>query len=62
LEGHEQLFTNDKVALINPKKKILERCLPLFKTDAEGYVIWNGVKVKSGGEYLQATLLNGTVS
>lgn len=33
LEGFEQLYTNEKVALINPKKKILERCLPLFKTD-----------------------------
>lgn len=49
LEGHEQLFTNDKVALINQKKKILERCLPLFKTDEEGFVVWNGIKVKSGG-------------
>lgn len=33
LEGFEKLYTNEKVALINPKKKILERCLPLFKTD-----------------------------
>ena len=49
LEGYEQLFTEEKVAIINPKKKILERCLPLFKTDAEGYVTWNGIRVKSGG-------------
>ena len=33
LEGFENLFGDEKVGLINPKKKILERCLPLFKTD-----------------------------
>jgi len=62
LEGHEALFTNDKVAIINPKKKILERCLPLFKTDAEGYVIWNGIRVKSGGEYIKSGIIKGNVS
>jgi aminoacyl tRNA synthase complex-interacting multifunctional protein 1 len=62
LEGHEQLFTEEKVAIINPKKKILERCLPLFKTDAEGYVAWNGIRVKSGGEYIKSEIVKGNVS
>jgi hypothetical protein len=62
LEGHEQLFGNEKVAIINPKKKILERCLPLFKTDAEGYVIWNGIRVKCGGEYIKSNIVKGNVS
>jgi hypothetical protein len=34
----------------------------LFKTDAEGYVIWNGIRVKSGGEYIKSEIIKGNVS
>jgi hypothetical protein len=50
------------VPIINPKKKILERCLPLFKTDGDGFVVWNGIKVKIGGEYLKSDIAKGNVS
>lgn len=35
--------------------------MPLFGTDGEGYVVWNGIKVKVGGNYLKSTMINAHV-
>ena len=42
LEGLEDKYSQDWQAEVNPKEKILEKCFPLFKTDSEGYAVWNG--------------------
>lgn len=47
LEGHEAKFTQDKLPVLNPKKKILEKCIGKFTSDAEGIAMWNGIKLKT---------------
>lgn len=42
LEGHEAKFTQDKLPVLNPKKKVLEKCIDKFTTDIEGVAMWNG--------------------
>lgn len=62
LEGFDELFGVEKCQLLNPKKKVLEKCLPFFKTDAEGYVTWNGIKLKTSGGYIKSIIVKGNVS
>ena len=64
LEGFEDLFAQgDLQPVLNPKKKILEKCIEFFKTDQEGFVVWKGIKLRTKEGYIKAaTLLNGNVS
>lgn len=48
--------------VLNPKKKILEKCLEHFRTDGEGFVTWKGIKARTSGGYLKAVILDGHVS
>jgi hypothetical protein len=49
--------------VLNPKKKIVERCLEHFKTDEEGYVTWKGIKARTkAGLIKAATVRNGHVA
>ena len=60
LEGHEDLFTQgDILPVLNPKKKILEKCSELFKTDGEGFVIWDGIRVRTKAGPIKAATING---
>lgn len=54
--------TEALLPVLNPKKKILEKCLPEFKTDAEGFVTWKGIRAKTSGGYLKARITQGSVS
>lgn len=64
LEGHENLFVQgDILPVLNPKKKVLEKCSEHFKTDAEGFVTWMGIKLRTkAGPIKAATITNGHVS
>ena len=64
LEGFEELFSQgDLQPVLNPKKKILEKCLEFFKTNEEGFVTWKDIKVRTKAGYIKAaTLNNGNVS
>jgi hypothetical protein len=44
------------------KKKTLERLLPHFQTDAEGFVIWKGIKLRTQAGYIRSVLKEGSVS
>lgn len=41
MEGYEAM-TQEKVKVVDPKKKILETVLPHFKTDGEGFAVFQG--------------------
>jgi tRNA-binding EMAP/Myf-like protein len=64
LEGFEELFPQGQLQpVLNPKKKIVERCLEHFKTDEEGYITWKGIKVRTkAGLIKAATVRNGNVA
>jgi len=64
LEGHEDLFAQGDIQpVLNPKKKILEKCVEFFKTDEEGFVTWQGIKLRTkAGPIKAATIKNGNVS
>jgi aminoacyl tRNA synthase complex-interacting multifunctional protein 1 len=62
LEGYESIFkAEERPSVLNPKKKVLEKCLEHFKTDGEGYVVWKGIKAKTSGGYLKTEIINGNV-
>lgn len=63
LEGFEELFPQGQLQpVLNPKKKIVERVLDHFKTDEEGYVTWNGIRVRTKAALIKAaTVRNGHV-
>lgn len=63
MEGHEGLFTQgDLLPVLNPKRKVVEKCLEHFKTDAEGYVVWQGIRLRTkNGLIKAATINNGNV-
>ena len=49
--------------MLNPKKKILEKCLEFLKTDNEGFVTWKDIKLRTKAGFLKAaTINNGKVS
>lgn len=49
--------------VLNPKKKVLERCLKDFKTDELGFVVWKGFKLMTKAGPIKAkTIKNGLVS
>lgn len=69
LEGHEAKFTQDKLPVLNPKKKILEKCIDKFTTDVEGAALWNGnnftklgIKLKTSEGYIIGPIPNGHLS
>ncbi len=48
--------------VLNPKRKVVEKCLEHFKTDQEGFVIWQGIRLRTKNEFIKsATINNGTV-
>lgn len=63
LDGFQELFVGgDILPVLNPKKKILEKSLELFKTDAEGFVLWQGHKLRTKNGFIKAaTIKNGNV-
>lgn len=61
LDGHEELCPD--VAVDASNSKVMERVLEKFKTDAEGHIVYNGIKVRSKTGYLKASAIkNGNVS
>jgi len=62
LEGSEQKFTQDKLPVLNPKKKILEKCINQFTTDSEGHALWNGQKLKTSEGYIMCPIKDGLLS
>lgn len=61
LEGFEEHFPDEKVDPCS--SKVLERVCGKFKTDGEGNIHYNGIKVKTSAGYLKvATIKNGNVS
>lgn len=64
MEGFEELFPQAQIQpVLNPKKKVLERCLEHFNTDEEGYVIWKGIKARTKAGWIKAkTVCGGHVS
>ena len=62
LEGFKEKFTQDKLPVVNPKKKILEKCIDKFTTDAEGYALWNGHKLATSEGLIQCPIANGLLS
>ena len=64
LEGFEELFPQGQIQpVLNPKKKIVEKCLEFFTTDGEGAVTWKGIKVRTKAGYIFAkTITNGHVA
>jgi len=63
LEGHENLFVGgDILPVLNPKRKVVEKCLEHFKTDQEGFVVWQGIRLRTkNGLIKAATINNGNV-
>lgn len=64
LEGFEGLFAQGPLQpVLNPKKKVLEKCMEHFKADEEGYVTWKGIRLRTKTNYIRApTVRNGNVS
>lgn len=62
LEGFEDKFSQDRQPELNPKKKILEKCIGKLATDAEGAAIWNGHKLKTSAGYIFCTIPNAHLS
>lgn len=63
LEGYEQLFRCEGIMpVLNPKKKVLDKCAEFFRTDAEGFVTWKGIRARTSGGYLRVKITEGTVS
>ena len=63
LEGHEELFKGGPILpVLNPKKKVLEKCLEHFRTDEEGFVTWRGIRARTSGGYLRSRIGLGNVS
>ena len=62
LDGFKEKFSQDKQPQLNPKKKILEKCIDKFTTDAEGLALWNGHKLMTSEGYIQCPIKNGLLS
>lgn len=61
LEGHEDKFPDVTVDACS--SKVMERVIEKFKTDADGNIVYNGVKVLTkAGPLKAATLKNANVS
>eukprot|EP00330_Aristerostoma_sp_ATCC50986_P005165 CAMPEP_0114594314 /NCGR_PEP_ID=MMETSP0125-20121206/15956_1 /TAXON_ID=485358 ORGANISM="Aristerostoma sp., Strain ATCC 50986" /NCGR_SAMPLE_ID=MMETSP0125 /ASSEMBLY_ACC=CAM_ASM_000245 /LENGTH=756 /DNA_ID=CAMNT_0001794465 /DNA_START=70 /DNA_END=2340 /DNA_ORIENTATION=+ len=57
VEGYEDKISQEMEKVVDPKKKILEKLLPLLKADAEGYATFMGAKLKTSAGYLKAKTL-----
>ena len=55
LEGHEALFPD--VAVDPSNSKVMERVLEKFKTDADGHIVYNGLRVKTKTGYLKSSAI-----
>lgn len=66
LEGNPingEPLKNDFQAVLNPKRKVPEKLLPLLKTDADRQATYNGIKLTtSAGPITAATLANSSIS
>lgn len=62
LEGFKEKFTQEKLPQLNPKKKILEKCIDKFTTDENGLAMWNGIKLMTSQGYIQCSIKNGQLS
>lgn len=61
LEGFEELFQTGEEILPVIKKKTLEKCKQHFSTDADGYVIWKGIKLRTKAGPVRSKITNGLV-
>ena len=61
LEGFEGI-SQEKEKVVNPKHKILEKCLPYTKTDEEGCAHFKGKKFLTSAGYVKASLTNANIS
>ena len=59
LEGNPigETFSQEPCSVLNPKKKIAEKFLPLLKTNANSEATFNGIKLVTNGGVLKATSL-----
>jgi len=62
LEGFQEKFTQDKLPQLNPKKKVLEKCIDKFTTNDEGLGLWNGYKLMTSEGYIQCPIKSGLLS
>jgi hypothetical protein len=52
----------DILPVLNPKRKVVEKCLEYFKTDQEGFVVWQGIRLRTKNGFIKAaTINNGNV-
>ena len=49
VEGYEDKISQEMEKVVDPKKKILEKLLPLLKADAEGYATFMGKRHVTNG-------------
>jgi methionine--tRNA ligase beta chain len=57
LEGLEDKISQEREKVVDPKKKILERLIPLLMTDADGFATFLGKKLKTSAGFLKASSL-----
>jgi tRNA-binding EMAP/Myf-like protein len=61
LEGLEDLFPAGEVAIVK-KSKVLEKVVEHFATDAEGFVVWKGYRLRTKAGFIKSTIQSGKVS
>jgi aminoacyl tRNA synthase complex-interacting multifunctional protein 1 len=61
LDGFEELFQTGEEILPIIKKKTLDKCKQYFSTDAEGFVIWKGHKLRTKAGFVKSKITNGLV-
>jgi len=63
LKDFESLFAKEEQPQMNPKKKVLEYCLPLCKTDDHHTALFNGKPwiLESGEEIKCQTITGGSI-